>query len=853
MSSIRNIIGTKYQTVFDPKILKDFRIDDILYKSVYHYIYSNLVHFEIDKKSLNNAYFKDVYIEYLEIETSSRYQIIHDSCEQAIESRFAFGEAADLLVSTGDSILLYTSSNKDLGTGNDMLGKNLYGKMLMKFRTNLRVKREIEIKEKNKEKVSSNLYKIYGVILCLKLRMSKELDDLSDFIGLTVDEIIHKIGKQKIFDTTPSPDTIYSLYESQQIQDKEIIDNPNHIVKLLRKKYIQRINTDINILREKAIVESFVDWLIEYKSVEYKLDLDRTRIKYEQLNNISSSQKERILRLYSEGKLNENVEEQIKERMSIVRPLIPPEDIETANSFEIPVDIDQPEEKPEKIQDSRPLAKIQDSYDNDYFSKLFVKLTRKKTKRDEQLSDEEMMKNKQALLDAEMEKEIFELDKEQNIQDLLNAVTVDSKKAVPIRKKRLAQPIPQPFITTVNNNPVNTNYRPPSTVRFSEDPKKGYFGGLSPLAIDRTVWYASDNYAYPSIYHYIMTRLFEILPTVKTASKAHGYIMSKMDATNVKTYKSFEVLDKEYDELYNIERLIKISELLNRCLPLVLPPIEEIKNMYKGDIDYVYTYNVEDDTLMGNTGYNIYGNELTKFIKSKLQSVKKTEIKEEYKDAFIKKRLYDMCRSVKTVINTSDSARLLTETDILNIIYLLYGPCHEIFASEYVGNVTDEYFQYIRNLLATDQVTDGGVEVIYAFAYNVFTLLQENLNGADIEQYIKSAREEALKPRCVGPYKTKNENCLLAGLIKVVKKLAYLNGRNISSDKLDYVFMLLTNTSEKIDYVDVDDESIPILKSMLASLGESIVNNASSVNGFIKSVSKNLTNDILIRVVFFGI
>jgi len=125
--------------------------------------------------------------------------------------------------------------------------------------------------------------------------------------------------------------------------------------------------------------------------------------------------------------------------------------------------------------------------------------------------------------------------------------------------------------------------------------------------------------------------------------------------------------------------------------------------------------------------------------------------------------------------------------------------------------------------------------------------------GADIDNYIKTARQEALKPICVGPYKTKNENCLLAGLIKVIQKLGSLNGGNISSDKLDYVFMLLTNTSERIDYVDVDDDNIPILKSLLFSLGDSIVNNASSINGFIKSVSKNLTNDILIRVVFFGI
>jgi len=426
-------------------------------------------------------------------------------------------------------------------------------------------------------------------------------------------------------------------------------------------------------------------------------------------------------------------------------------------------------------------------------------------------------------------------------------------KAVEKRKtKRLPPIILQPVI-----NPVNINYKPQSTVRFSEDPKKGYFGGLSPLAIDRTVWYAG-NYAYPSIYHYIMTHLFEMLPTVKTVSKAHGYIMSKMDATNVKTYKSFEVLDKEYDELYNIERLIKISELLKTCLPLFLPPIEKLKSMYQDDIDHVYTYNVEDDNLLGNTGhgiyYDIYGIELTKFIKSMLQPVKKTDISEEYKDAFIKKRLDDMCRSVKTVINTSDSPRLLTEKDILNIIYILYGPCREIFDREYVGNVMEEYFQYIRNLLTKDQVTDGCVEVIYAFAHNVFNLLQDNIGvGADIDNYIKTARQEALKPICVGPYKTKNENCLLAGLIKVIQKLGSLNGGNISSDKLDYVFMLLTNTSERIDYVDVDDDNIPILKSLLFSLGDSIVNNASSINGFIKSVSKNLTNDILIRVVFFGI
>jgi predicted NAD-dependent protein-ADP-ribosyltransferase YbiA (DUF1768 family) len=861
-------MGTKYQSLFDPKILKNFRVDGVLYKSIYHYVYSNIVHFDLDKKSLNNANTKDVYTQYLEIETNSRNQIIHESCERAIESRFASGDPADLLIGTGDSILLYTSDNRELGTGSDMLGKNLYGKMLMNFRQKLRLKRETEMKEKYIETIESVLYKNYSVYLGLRQRMTRDLDDLSDFIGLSLDAIINKLGKQKLFDITPSPDAIFTLYNREDIQDKDIIDNPAYIVQLIRRKYIQQINSDIKLLREKAIIESFVDWLIEYKSVEYALDLDRNRIKYEQLNNITTQQKERILRLYESGKLNEIVKQQVDERMSVVRSEISQEDIDTAKSFELPavdvtqVDDEKKDDASSKVKQPRTAVRLQESNEyNDYFSNLFVKFFRQKTKREKQMEEEDIKEQ----LRLEQQKQIEEeIEKEMTFQELLKGADDKKSTKAPIRKKRQGEPargVEQDIpVRNIPLPPVNHPRRPPSTIRFGENPSVGYFGTLSPLAVDLNVFYV-DSYAYPSIYHYIMTRLIEMLPTVKTMSKAHGYIMSKTDSTNVNTYKSFELLDKEYDELYNIERIIKITELLEKCLPIVLPPIERIKEMYQNDLDHNYIYNISDDTLLGkpgkNNGYNIYGIELTKFIKSALNKPEKVQLKEDYKDLFIKKRIEDICNTLKTVINTSKTGNTLGLNDVNNIIAVLYDPCFEIFTKDYLEYTPVVYEQFIRTFLSKEQVSDDGIDVIYRFVARVYYIFEETIEpNSDANKYISSMRTGALNSRsfsCIGPYKTKSENCLFAGVVGVIKKFREIHGDYISSDKLDYVFMLLTNNSERIDYVDLEDDDIPKIKSLLWTFGDSIVNNASSINGFIKTVSKNIPNDILMRVLFFGL
>jgi predicted NAD-dependent protein-ADP-ribosyltransferase YbiA (DUF1768 family) len=869
MSSITNIIGTKYQSLFDPKNFKNFRVDGILYKSIYHYVYSNLVHFDLDKKSLNNANTKDVYTEYLEIETNSRNQIIYESCEKAIESRFAYGDAADLLMGTGESILLYTSDNRELGTGPDMLGKNLYGKMLMNFRKKLSLKRETEMKEKQKEKIESELYRIYSVYLGLRKCMTKDLDDLSEFVGLSLDEIIEKLGKQTLFDITPSPDIIYSMYKKQEIQDKEMIDNPIYIVQLIRKKYIQQINTAIKSLQEKAIIESFVDWLIAYKSVEYGVEFNRNKIKYEHMNKLTSTQKERILRLYESGKLNESVKQQVDERLSVIRPVIKQEDIENARSFEIPVDVDHAEEKKNTYvneKDNRPITKLQDSnISNDYFSNLFVKFFRQKTKREKQMEDEDIKEQMRVTEEKQIEEEI---EKEIALQQLLLEGSIEDKKSSvkPIRKRRQAQaavepPMPRAELSMRQPQNIQPAYRPPSTIRFGEDPSRGYFGVFSPLAVDRTVFYV-DNYAYPSIYHYIMTRLIEMLPTIKTMSKAHGYIMIKTDSTNVKTYKSFEILDKEYDELYTIERILKITELLEKCLPIALPPIEKINEMYPSDIDHSYTYNTREDILLGsvgkNNGYNIYGIELTKFIKSKLAESSKILQKADYKDSFIKKRLEDLCNTLKTVINIEGSNKPLDINDINNIIMTLYDPCFEAFKRNSDEPMMPlEYENFIREMLSREQVTNVGIDVLYHFVIRVYNLLVENIEpGVDVDKYISSMRTGTLNSRsfsCMGPYKTKTENCLFAGVVGMIEKLNSIHRKDITSDKLDYVFMLLTNNSERIDYVDIDDKDIPKVKSLLFKLGDSIVNNASSINGFIKTVSKNIPNDVLMRVIFFGI
>jgi predicted NAD-dependent protein-ADP-ribosyltransferase YbiA (DUF1768 family) len=858
MSSITNIIGTKYQSQFDPKILKNFRVDGILYKSIYHYVYSNLVHFDLDKKSLNNANIKDVYTEYLEIETNSRNQIIHEACERAVESRFSSGEAADLLLGTGDSILLYTSDNRELGTGSDMLGKNLYGKMLMNFRTKLRLKREVELNEKEKEKMESKLYKIYGVYLVLLHRLRNELDDLKEYVGLSLDQLVKKVGKQRIFDLTPSPDIIYSMYNKGELEDRDIIDNPRYMVELIRKKYLHKINTEIKHKNEAAIVESFVDWLIEYKSVEYEKEFNRNAIKFEQMKYMTPQQKERIVKLFTAGKLNEDISEQVKERMRVVRALIPQTEIDDAGLFEIPVSqvgvVEQEEKKEEK--DTRPEVRIQDSTTyNDYFSKLFVKLMRKKTKREKQIEEEEFKEQHRVEEQRQIEEE---LEKEFVRQELLKDTTlVDKDKKIKRRKELKITTEP----TAALQQPEVARpavYRPPSTIRFSEDPTRGYFGALSPLALDKTVFYV-DDYAYPSIYHYIMTRLFEMLPTVKFMSKAHGYIMSKSDATNVKTYKSFETLDKEYDHIYNIERLLKINSLLEKCLPIVFPSIEKLQE-YLGVIDLVYIYNIRDDVILGtsdkNDGNNLYGIELTKFIKANITSKEPIKIPDEYKNSFITKRLEDVCKTINMIINATDSSKKLTGKDIVFIIDILYAPCDEIFKQEYDMDIPDVYKDLIRSYLPEKNVTNSGIEIIYAFVNQVFAKLAEKTDRADVDGYIKSLRAKVLNSNsfsCVGPYKNRNENCLFAAVCKIIEKINMITGKQITSDKLDYIFMLVTDKKEKIDYVDVDDETVPLLRSLLTPYGDSIADDSSTINGFVKEVAKNISNDILIRVVFFGI
>lgn len=859
MSSITNIIGTKYQSVFDPKILKNFRVDGILYKSIYHYVYSNLVHFDLDKKSLNNANIRDVYTEYLEIETNSRNQIIHEACEKAVECRFSHGEASDFLLSTGDSVLLYKSENRELGTGPDMLGKNLYGKMLMNYRTKLRLKREVEINEKEKEKVESTLYKNYGVYLALRQKMSKNLEDLSEYIGLSIENIIDKVGKQMIFEITPSPDIIYLLYKKQELQDREIIDNPKHIVQLIRKKYLHKINDDIKKIKQNAIVESFVDWLIEYKSVEYQTELDRNAIKFEQMKYITQTQKDRIVRLYTAGKLNEIITEQVKVRMSVIREPISQTVIDQAQSFEIPTEVSsEPEEIKQQEKDKRPEVKIQDSTTyNDYFSKLFVKLLRKKTKREKQLEEEDIKEKIRTTEQKQIEEEI---EKELAIQELLKSVDNKPTTVQKIKRKGMApMPTLNDIIPPPNIPTTTTVYKPPSTIRFSEDPGKGYFGALSPLAVDKNVFYV-DDYAYPSIYHYIMTRLFEMLPTVHSMSKAHGYIMSKSDATNVKTYKSFEVLDKEYDELYRVETLLKISKLLETGLPIVLPPIEKLQDTFPNDLLHNYIYNVGDDTLLGrntNEGFNIYGIELSKFISSRIHNKPSVKISDEYKDAFITKRLDDVCKTINVIINTTDSTKKLTEKDVMSIIDILYAPCAEIFKRTYDIEMPDVYHDLIREQLPEKNLAESALELIYVFVVRMFNMLEENFDGGDVDSYVKNLRNKVLNTKsfsCIGPYKNKNENCVFAAVYKIIEKLTMFNGgKNIASDKLDYIFMLITDQSEKIDYVDVNDESVPLLRSLLSPLGESIANDSTTINGFVKEVSKNITNDILIRVVFFGI
>lgn len=169
-------------------------IDNSRYLTVTNYIYSNMLSTPQYRTILKNSPVNKVYETYVQLAYDEEVNITRQAVDEALDAKFNDSEVlAKILLSTGNSEIIYNSSNKVLGVNSQGEGLNLYGNALKQIRQRLRSTVVRQEQEKTDKEYEDALYETYVAYKEL-VKAIKNGNTLEEYLNMTPKEVIDAMG-----------------------------------------------------------------------------------------------------------------------------------------------------------------------------------------------------------------------------------------------------------------------------------------------------------------------------------------------------------------------------------------------------------------------------------------------------------------------------------------------------------------------------------------------------------------------------------------------------------------------------------------------------------------------------------
>jgi len=437
-------------------------------------------------------------------------------------------ELQQILLGTGNFPIGYESSDPFLGVGQDRKGENLIGKILMQIRHNLRIKQFVDIENKKEIAKYKNIYDVYLAHSALVIEVRKNKNSLSEYLGLSPEQIINKFGAHNLVSGVPSQDTVIKLYKYNKLNPivmREIFQ-PGTLVVNIRKNELRNLKNSLEQAKYDIIFNSYLEYMITRncedaidKEVGYLLDIQykirlnsggesqqinealersrktRDQIMEEVIENTIASEKEKIsveqledvkkrsIDLFNIGMLSASLSEKID---TLIKELnIPTEDeIRDAELAEIvPIEVETVSVPMREQSDEEDIASSDDgSPTTKYLKEIFKK-------------DKE---NKKQLIDQLMKQK-----KGSKSTDFTNWDIKDLKQRLESLEENEEYKNDDMTFSPPEGNPIG----------IFEDPSKNF----PQLAIFSPIFFNGmlnvKGYNYPTIQHYIIASLISTTGT----------------------------------------------------------------------------------------------------------------------------------------------------------------------------------------------------------------------------------------------------------------------------------------------------------------------------------------------------
>jgi predicted NAD-dependent protein-ADP-ribosyltransferase YbiA (DUF1768 family) len=280
-------------------------------------------------------------------------------------------------------------------------------------------------------------------------------------------------------------------------------------------------------------------------------------------------------------------------------------------------------------------------------------------------------------------------------------------------------------ITTVEEEIVTMRpYRPEagSIIYFSDDNRDNTDPKYSDFAPSRyTEMLSINNYTYPTITHYIFTRLLALFQNLRTIKNAYPYILVKPTSQEWNKPQDFidpKALIRKYVDMKNAEYVYNLkkytvvgmdAKFSNRMLQDILLLTENMK----------IVWNDKEDSVLGvgpkGNGENFMGNymmELRNKIRKDRHNEPEIQITSEdivgllESDIFMKSwfemRVRDMCKAVyimKAHVYTQTGEQMQIDSKFTEtVLDKIYQPCSELFTrAKHINIPTPQYVKFLVN------------------------------------------------------------------------------------------------------------------------------------------------------------
>ncbi len=793
-------------------------IDKNRYLTVTNYIYSNMLSTPQYRTILKNSPVNKVYETYVQLTHEEEVNITRQAVDEALDVKFNDSEVLmKILLSTGNSEIIYNSSNKVLGVNSQGEGLNLYGNALKQIRQRLRSTVVRKEQEKTDKEYNDDLYETYVAYKEL-VKAIKNGNTLEQYLNMTAKQVIDAMGRSTVMDRAPSKEfVIGQLHKRENIRK---VPGRN-----VRFQQLREEQTDMDRYLESLNTGKRVN-LTNRENLGQKVDWDK-RAKEEDLAKLSEYYQQR--------------EDEGSSRKTFKRPRMRPT---TAPPPEFIVDPNNSNSLIEK-----------EIYEIVNSPKSLVYIVRKKYLADLQKHQESRREEAIAIAYAEFElaKNFPEI-KSENYMKAINQqfekVGYDTKlrignsililykddklpkkltKVIDSIIREIVIPSEQDIMTAEqytiehrDNDEDDKNFniykKPEGNIvvifAYPNDNMKPEYNVLSPL---NEYMIKVNERLFPTVSHYVIFKLFQnvLNNTTESYSKILG-INAVVGGMNKDNFVSPETATAR---LYDTTTIIKMDKLKkymyvglnNKFLDRLLQDLLLLTE----DDELVYTD--QNDVFLGVGPQGINGdNEVGKYLmvlRERFREERKDERieelstdditqiieKDQFFRAWVDMRISDMCKvivTMKTYLFRKDGKKdiELTSDFVDSVMDDIYQPCSNIFSM--TDKVTAEVPYYFKELVLNkpgfSKVSEDIVEILWKrIAVMIYFMLEfSKEKGIQNIRAIISKVEMLVSKgnKCVRILDNELDNCIASALVNIISGLVEFNnkyGSNNIINKID--------------------------------------------------------------------